>query len=226
MDPIGNSMADGVVDLNALNGFDFAITLPENATLGYYNVYFTANGMSNVGMTDNYYSFKCRSSAARVRGQGAARRHGAVVCGRGRARLRECRLLCRRHAAQRRNHVDGERRPGQLYHRPRNWEEFTFGVWRPWWISYYAEGGGFADVYYDAGGEQQGPQQNQLVGLTDATGTHYLRMSSTAPRSRAPQRKRRGRRYGRQPPGVGRLHQPARASVGLVCGPALQPDVC
>ena len=176
MDPIGNSMADGVVDLNALNGFDFAITLPENATLGYYNVYFTANGMSSVGMTDNYYSFQVQEFR-RPEFEVKAQPEGMGPWFVGEDALVSVNAGYYAGGALPSAETTWTVNASPASYTPPNWEEFTFGVWRPWWISYYAEGGGFADVYYDAGGEQQGPQQNQLVGLTDATGTHYLRMS-------------------------------------------------
>lgn len=57
-EPQGNVIADGVVDVNDLGGFDFSFTIPENANLGYANIYLTANGAGAVNGTDSYYSFQ------------------------------------------------------------------------------------------------------------------------------------------------------------------------
>lgn len=176
MDPMGNSVADGVVDLNALNGFDFAITLPENATLGYYNVYFTANGIGNVGSTDNYYTFQVQefrrpefAVKAQPEGMGpwfvgddALVSVNASYYAGGPLPSAETTWTVNATPAS---------------YSPPNWDEFVFGVWHPWWISYYDYGMGYSDVFYGPTGEQQGPPTNQLTGVTDATGTHYLRMT-------------------------------------------------
>lgn len=65
---------------------------------------------------------------------------------------------------------------------PPNWSEFTFGVWTPWWTDgasvseesswergYWTDGFGDGDL----GAE---PDRETFSGLTDAGGSHYLRM--------------------------------------------------
>ncbi|MXW76177.1 MAG: hypothetical protein F4Z58_09080 [Acidimicrobiaceae bacterium] len=61
---------------------------------------------------------------------------------------------------------------------PPNWNEFTFGVWTPWW--HYGGFGGGDDWYweedYGYGGPFEEPVRETFSGLTDAGGSHYLQM--------------------------------------------------
>ena len=61
---------------------------------------------------------------------------------------------------------------------PPNWNEFTFGVWTPWW--HYDSFGGSDDWYWEGdygfGDPWAEPVRETFSGLTDADGSHYLRM--------------------------------------------------
>ena len=61
---------------------------------------------------------------------------------------------------------------------PPNWSEFTFGVWTPWW--HYNDFGGGDDWYWEGdygfGDPWAEPVRETFSGLTDASGSHYLRM--------------------------------------------------
>ena len=179
MDPMGNSVAEDVVDLNALNGFDFAITLPENANLGYFNVYFTANGIGNVGPTDNYYQFQVQEFR-RPEFEVKAQPEGMGPWFVGADALVSVNASYYAGGALPSAEATWTVNASPASYAPPNWDDFIFGVWRPWWISYYDYGYSdmaYGDIFYTAEGEQQGPPSNQLVGVTDATGTHYLRMN-------------------------------------------------
>lgn len=62
---------------------------------------------------------------------------------------------------------------------PPNWNEFTFGVWTPWWND-----NAFAGSYYDdyapevhyPGERPEMPVRETFTGSTDSSGSHYLRM--------------------------------------------------
>ncbi len=175
-DPMGNSVADGVVDLNALSGFDFAITLLENANLGYYNVYFTANGVGNVSSTDFSYSFQVQEFR-RPEFEVKAQPEGTGPWFVGDDAL----------VSVNASYYAGGPLPSAdtawtvnatpASYTPPNWNDFIFGVWRPWWMSYNDYGTSYSDVFYGPTDGQQDSSTNHLTGVTDATGTHYLRMS-------------------------------------------------
>ena len=57
--PQGNELASGQVDLNALGGFDFHFTIPENANLGHTQVKLNPIGtMSGIGYNTHYHSIQ------------------------------------------------------------------------------------------------------------------------------------------------------------------------
>ncbi|MBX3011948.1 MAG: hypothetical protein KF832_10605 [Caldilineaceae bacterium] len=162
-DPQGNQLADGVLDLNALGGFDLAFTLPENANLGYANLYFSARNVSNVYNTDYYHSFQIQEFR-RPEFEVTARNEGkgpffvgdeAVVA-----------LSAQYYA--------GGPLPGAeatwtvssspSSYTPPGWSDFVFGEWIPWWS--------FSNYGSSSGGNAQ-----NYAGRTDAAGVHYLRMN-------------------------------------------------
>ncbi len=176
LDPLGNSIVEDSVELNALNGFDFSVTLPENANLGYYSVYFTANGIDNVWVTDNYYQFQVQEFR-RPEFEVKAQPEGMGPWFVGDDALVSVNASYYAGGALPSAETTWTVNASPASYAPPNWEDFDFGVWRPWWIAYDSYESGFNDIYYEATGVQEGPATNQLVGFTDATGTHYLRMN-------------------------------------------------
>ncbi|MDE0606027.1 MAG: hypothetical protein OXH78_02600 [Acidimicrobiaceae bacterium] len=59
---------------------------------------------------------------------------------------------------------------------PPNWNEFTFGVWTPWWHHNDFGGDWHSDDDYGFGGPLEEPVREAFSGLTDAGGSHYLQM--------------------------------------------------
>ena len=57
--PQGNELAKGSSEVNALGGFDFLFTLPENANLGYANIVMNALGnLGGLNGTEQYHNFQ------------------------------------------------------------------------------------------------------------------------------------------------------------------------
>ncbi len=71
---------------------------------------------------------------------------------------------------------------------PPNWDEFTFGIWQPWW--YYGGFGYYEDSYagevayddcFDCGPGYGATEYEQFSGRTDGNGTHYLQIDFDGP---------------------------------------------
>ena len=169
-DPQGNQLADGVLDVNDLGGFDFAFTLPENANLGYANIYLSARNVSGVYTTDYYHNFQIQEFR-RPEFEVTARNDekgpffvgdDAVVA-----------ISAQYYAG---GPLPGAETTWNVSSSPSNysppgWPDFTFGEWTPWW--------GFYDMGYatDSGPYGGGGNAQSYTGRTDPAGVHYLRMN-------------------------------------------------
>lgn len=166
-DPQGNQLADGVIEMNELGGFDFAFTLPENANLGAANIYLSARNVSGVYNTDYYHSFQIQEFR-RPEFEVTARNEekGPFFVGDDAV------------VAISAQYYAGGPLPGAettwtvssspSSYSPPGWPDFTFGQWTPWW-GFYEMGYGYGD---SSGGNAQ-----TYTGKTDAAGVHYLRMN-------------------------------------------------
>ncbi|MCB8953589.1 MAG: hypothetical protein H6650_16410 [Ardenticatenales bacterium] len=178
IDPFGNALLSGQAASSALGGFDFAFTLPAGANLGYFNIDLTANGVSgDMDGLQYYHAFQVQEFrrpefevSARNESPGPFFRDGSAT------------------VAVSANYYAGGALPNAdvtwdvttspSSYAPPNWPDFTFGTWTPWWW--------YGPVYYDEfayrGGFYPGlPGQSQTFsGVTDASGTHYLRIDFQA----------------------------------------------
>ena len=171
MDPQGNQLSDGIIEVNELGGFDFSFTLPENTNLGYANIYLSARNVANVYSAEYYHSFQIQEFR-RPEFEVTARNEGmgpffvgdeAVVA----------------VAAQ---YFAGGPLPGAettwnvsstpSSYSPPGWPDFTFGKWVPWWRPYGPE---YAYGSFD--GPVDGTNTQSYSSRTDPSGNHYLRMS-------------------------------------------------
>jgi len=160
--PQGNELINGEFNVNALGGFDFNFTLPENANLGYTSIELSAN----VGIDGRYHS------------------HGIQV---QEFRRPEFEVIARNETtgpyfvdgsatvAVEASYFAGGPLPNAetnwlinstpTNYSPPDWPEFSFGIWQPWWWYHYE------DELFHGGGESQ-----SFAGVTDTSGTHYLNM--------------------------------------------------
>ncbi|MGL4648093.1 MAG: MG2 domain-containing protein, partial [Caldilineaceae bacterium] len=181
-DTFGNMVSDGVLELNALDGFDFSFTLPTNINLGSVGLQFIANGISNVSSYDYYHAVQVQefrrpefSVSAQPEGE------GPWILG---------------DAAQvsvEASYYAGGALPGAPAvwqvnaslgsYSPPGWSNFVFGVWQPWWYGdpWSIYGADFGPSAFDSTMQPS----NTWVGQTDALGKHYLNLeflSSQEPR--------------------------------------------
>jgi uncharacterized protein YfaS (alpha-2-macroglobulin family) len=160
----GNELASGTADVNALGGFDFHFTLPENANLGYTQIIINPRGtLSGIDAYDYYHSIQVQEFR-RPEFEVSARNEttGPYFVG-GHAVV----------AVEAKYYAGGPLPNAETSwyvtstptnYQPPNWPDFNFGYWTPWW---------FYDFYYNDGPRSSGVS---FSGQTDASGNHYLRL--------------------------------------------------
>ena len=161
--PQGNELGSGRTEVNALGGFNFAFTLPENANLGYAQLLLNAEGpLTGLGSGWQYYHNFQIQEFRRPEFEVSARNEttGPYFIG--------------DHAvvAVEAKYYTGDPLPNAEVawnvtsspsnYQPPNWPSFSFGSWTPWWWYY--------EPNYDT------PEYASFSGVTDASGNHYLRM--------------------------------------------------
>ncbi len=173
IDPQGNDLGGGRVEVNALGGFDFTFTLPENVNLGYAQLQLDAEG--DLGVLDSrqyYHSFQIQEFrrpefevTARNETQGPyfVREHAIVAV--------EAKYFAGGPLPN--AEVTWQVTSSPSNYSPPNWPDFIFGTWTPWWLLY---GPVFSEQSYSPGGEYAGTEYETFSGVTDAAGNHYLRL--------------------------------------------------
>ena len=165
IDARGNEVLNGTADLNALGGFDLSFTLPDTVNLGYTSLQLTANGAGGVGDRQTTHPFQVQEFRRPEFEVKASASEGPHFVG-GHATVE---VAANYYAGGGLANADVTwqvtTRPGSFS--PPNWDDFTFGVWAPWWRSWYRE-----PVI------EQG--SDIFTGVTDASGIHRLRLDFTA----------------------------------------------
>ncbi|MGD9092534.1 MAG: alpha-2-macroglobulin family protein, partial [Anaerolineales bacterium] len=167
--PQGNELGNGRSEVNALGGFDFAFSLPDNANLGYAQIILNVEGGSGLNGDGYHHSFQIQEFR-RPEFEVKARNETAGPYFSGEHAI----------VAVEANYYAGGPLPNaevswyvtssRGHYEPPNWPDFNFGIWQPWWWYY--------EPAYEA--ETFGPygeyQNETYSGVTDAAGEHYLRL--------------------------------------------------
>ncbi|MFN8383439.1 MAG: alpha-2-macroglobulin family protein [Anaerolineales bacterium] len=165
IEPQGNTIAEGQVNVSAIGGFDFVFTVPEETNLGYAQINFTANGeLSDLSNGQNFnHSFQIQEFR-RPEFEVTARSEtsGPYFAGEHAILAVDAKYYAGGGLPNANVNWDVTISPSN--YSPPNWDEFTFGNWQPWW--YYYD---FNYQDFSNGGERQ-----TFTGKTDAAGTHYL----------------------------------------------------
>lgn len=177
IDPQGNDLLTGQAPVNALGGFDLAFTLPENTNLGYATIQFRATG--SLGGLDGLdyghhvqvqefrrpeFEVVARNETAGPHFAGGEATVAVEASYYAGGPLPNAEVTWRVSTS-----------PGS--YEPPNWPDFVFGRWRPWWFAYEPMDyrGGFSPFPW------QQTTIETLSGMTDATGSHYLRLDFDRP---------------------------------------------
>jgi uncharacterized protein YfaS (alpha-2-macroglobulin family) len=171
--PQGNIFEEGQADVNALGGFDFAFTLPENANLGYAQIQLSAMGnVSGLNGTSQYHSFQIQEFR-RPEFEVTARNEttGPFFVGEYATVAVEAAYFAGGPLPN--AEVQWLVTSSPSNYEPPNWPDFIFGTWTPWW---YFGPIFYEEVYspYTTGYEDT--EAETFSGETDATGNHYLRL--------------------------------------------------
>ena len=174
-DSFGNELGDGSFRLDEHGGFDLTVELRDGANLGYAWIEF--QGPQNLDNSWHYHQFQIQEFR-RPEFEVTARLESA-----GPFFVDEPATV-----AVDAKYFSGGPLPNaevswvvttrEASYSPPNWSEFTFGVWTPWW--HYNDFGGGDDWYWEGdhgfGDPWAEPVRETFSGLTDASGSHYLRM--------------------------------------------------
>ncbi len=178
-DAQGNELATGTTDLNALGGFNVMIDLPEGSNLGPAWVEFQAVGLDPNEFASTSHPFSIQefrrpefevtitneSAEPFYVAQPATVRVDAEYFSGGPLADTEVDWLVSKRAAT---------------YRPPNWDEYSFGLWTPWWF----DGGDVAieraaeaafDPCFDCG-PGGATEYEEFSGRTDPGGSHYLQI--------------------------------------------------
>jgi uncharacterized protein YfaS (alpha-2-macroglobulin family) len=164
-DSRGNKIATGAAPVNAVGGFDTKFTLPKTPNLGSAYVSFESQGRMKGSYGHSFEIEEFRRPEFEVSTQ--ASQGPFLVGGAGDVTVNA-------------KYFAGGPLPGapvnwyvtasRTSFTPPNRDEFTFGEWVPWWVSYRGGRG-----YYDHGdGGYKPPKTWNLTSKTDGTGAHVL----------------------------------------------------
>ncbi len=158
----GNELANGVSDVNDLGGFDLSFTLPANANLGYAQVYLSVVTSANVVNRDYYHSFQIQEfRRPEFQVSAATEGEGPYFIGEDATVSVEANYYAGGPLPNAETNWTVTASPSS--YTPPNWQDFTFGVWTPWW--------GYYDYAY---GYRSDASYASYSGRTDAAGMHYL----------------------------------------------------
>ena len=166
-DAQGNSIGSGQADVNALGGFDLALTIPQPVNLGQAYLNLNAQGsLSGLDGASYGHAFQIQEFR-RPEFEVKARNESSGPYFAGGEALVAVNASYYAGGALPNADVTWEVRttPGQ--YAPPNWPDFVFGEWRPWFWDFYRMDFPFPD------GETK---VETFTGQTDATGTHFLRL--------------------------------------------------
>ncbi|NJN84708.1 MAG: hypothetical protein HC802_22075, partial [Caldilineaceae bacterium] len=167
MGPQGNQLVDGVAEMSDLGGFDFVFSLPENANLGYAQIYLTAQGVGGIENTNAYHPFQIQEfRRPEFEVQARNDEEGPFFVGDETTVSVEAKYFAGGPLPNAETNWNVTSSPGS--YSPPNWPDFVFGEWIPWW------------GYYDYNGGRGGESYQSFTGKTDASGAHYLRMTFDA----------------------------------------------
>lgn len=166
IEPQGNEIGSGSADINALGGFDFVFKIPEAVNLGYAQVYLTASDSMF------YHSFQIQEFR-RPEFEVSARNEtpGPFFAGESAVVAVSARYYAGGPLPN--AEVNWTVTSSPSNYSPPKWDDFTFGIWQPWWWAYRAYESEALSPFGIPTGETR---VETFTGFTDANGEHFLRL--------------------------------------------------
>ncbi len=180
-DPQGVELGTGKVDVNALGGFELSIDLPEGTNLGQAWVYLNLTGAAGVSDQGTQHTFSVQeyrtpefevnarheSSAPYFLGEDATLAVDAAYYAGGPLPDAEVGWRVTNRTTQ---------------YTPPNRQDYTFGIWTPWWYGFTTDDSDYQGDCFDCGPGIGGEAEvKEFAGRTDADGSHYLQMAFSGP---------------------------------------------
>ena len=167
IDPQGNEIGTGQVDVNALGGFDFAFTIPQTVNLGTASL--VLNAQVNLGGLDgiSYNHTLQIQEFRRPEFEVTARNETSGPYFAGGNALLAVEAKYYAGGALPDAEVTWEVKTSPGNYAPPNWPDFVFGEWHPWWWDYYR---------YDYLQTDSETKIETFTGKTDGSGKHYLQL--------------------------------------------------
>jgi uncharacterized protein YfaS (alpha-2-macroglobulin family) len=171
--PQGNDLATGTSDVSPLGGFDLEFDLPEGTNLGQAVLIVELVGSRTPGwQTDHGFQIQ---EFRRPEFEVTARNESVGPYFATSPATVAVEAVYFSGGPLPAAPVDWNVTTSPTTYNPPNWDDFTFGKWTPWW--YF--GGGFEDDSFGdvCCGFEQPSVVEQFSGVTDGSGTHYLKMT-------------------------------------------------
>ncbi|MBC7231926.1 MAG: Ig-like domain-containing protein [Chloroflexi bacterium] len=166
-DSRGNRILENTVYLNALGGFDLSFKLPETMNLGYTTLRFTLGGTVASG-AEYHHSFQVQEFRRPEFEVSTRISEGPYFVGEHATATVEAKYYAGGPLANAEVTWNVTSQPGT--YRPPNWDDFTFGIWIPWWRGFSRWGIP----------EYENIRSQTFTGTTDAAGKHSLRIDFEA----------------------------------------------
>ncbi len=171
VDPRGNEIHDGWLDVNALGGFDLAFTLPEAVNLGYASLHLTAEGVGDLGGRNYEHSFQIQEFRRPEFEVTVDASEGPHFVGDYAIASVEAKYYAGGPLPNAEVTWQVTSTPG--HYTPPGWDDFVFGKWVPWWIEARTMA---AETSFGPWPPYRPIQVETYQGRTDASGVHRLRI--------------------------------------------------
>ncbi len=165
-DSQGNRVANGTSKLNALGGFDFRLTLSEAMNLGSAQLHLVLQ--SSTGGADYYHAIQVQEFRRPEFEVQASVDEGPFFVGDAALARVEAKYYAGGPLPGAETQWNVSSEPGS--YSPPNWDEFTFGFWTPWWLSYRSD-------WWGASARSESRPTQSFQGVTDASGVHLLKIA-------------------------------------------------
>jgi hypothetical protein len=169
-DPQGNAIGSGKAKVNAMGGFDLVYTIPQAVNLGYAGVSLTAEGrLGDLDGWQHIHNFQIqefRRPEFEVQVRNGT--PGPYFAGESAILAVEAKYYAGDPLPNAETTWQVSSTPGS--YSPPGWPDFTFGTWQPWWRMFEVRSLWGPQVESGASNIQT------FSGLTDASGTHYLKI--------------------------------------------------
>ncbi len=163
VDPVGNELTKGTAKVTAAGGFDLAFTLPATPNLGHASIHLEAVGRLG---GSHYHGFQIQEFRRPEYEVSAQASQGPHLIGASADVTVKASYFAGGGLAG--ADVNWHLTAAETTYTPPNRDDWTFGVWTPWW--------GWRRPWWEGEARWEAPPTWNHKGKTDATGAHVLHL--------------------------------------------------